>query len=170
MPMRNTVFAVAILALAACSPAATTAPDAGPDVAQIVGTWVGTSTITSGSQTGSVTSTVHIVQGALGLVTLDICPDLSPVNATVTSPTSFSLVVPFTCPAGAVTGCSSAALTYTSGGGSIGLAPGIPAGDGGTSDGGTSGGGGPLQFSAAGTLAGCQLSSPLSVTFAGTKQ
>jgi len=165
----HSALAAIFMALAACSPAANTSPDAGADISQLVGTWTGTSTITSGSQTGSVMATVHILQGNLGLVTLDICPDLSAVSATVDSPIKFSLVVPHTCPAGAVTGCSSAALTYTSGSGSIGALA-VPIGsvpDGGSSDAGTS----PvLTFNASGTLVGCQSSSPLTVKFTGTKQ
>lgn len=168
MPMRSTLVLLAVLILAACSPAVNTAPDAGADIAQLVGTWTGTSTITSGAQSGSVTSAVHIAQSSLGLVTLDICPDLSPVSATVQSPLNFSLVTPHTCPAGAVTGCSSAALTYTSGSGSIGPLA-VPIGsvpDGGSSDAGAN----PvLTFTASGTLAGCQSSSPLTVRFTGTK-
>jgi hypothetical protein len=160
-----------LLMAAACSPA-TTSSNGANDNAQLVGTWVGTSTISSGGQSGSVVATLHIASGALGLVTLDICPDQSLVNATVTSPTAFALVVPFTCPAGAVNGCSSAALTYTSGSGTLGgAASDAGVSDGGVSDAGTADAGTPgtLTFTGTGTLAGCQGSSPVTVSFTGTK-
>jgi hypothetical protein len=73
-----------LLMAAACSPA-TTSSNGTTDNAQLVGTWVGTSTMATGGQSGSVVATLHIASGALGLVTLDICPDQSLVNATVTS-------------------------------------------------------------------------------------
>lgn len=163
MPMRS-ALATIVVALAACSPAANTSADAGADVSQLVGTWVGTNTISNGGQPRTVVASLDVKAAPLGLVTVNICPDQSSVNATVTSPTAFTVVVPVTCPAVAVNGCASAALTYTSGSGVLG---------GGAPDGGVSDAGAPgtLNFTAAGTLAGCQSTpSPVMISFTGTKQ
>jgi hypothetical protein len=149
--MRRLLLALSIAA-AGCIEGATTADagtsDAGGiDTSQIVGTWRGTSSI-NGQVVSSNAQTVITDSGG-GVVHLSaVCPDgASGCNSTVTSPTAFTLI-PCSCPATPVTGCSSAVLSFLSGTGTISS--------------------GTLTFSASGSVAGCGGSSAVTLAFTGT--
>jgi hypothetical protein len=149
--MRSWLVGLALVT-AGCLEGANTA-DAGTDAgvidtAQIVGTWTGTSTI-NGQPVSTNAQTVITDSGGDIVHLSAVCPDgTSGCNATVTSPTAFTLA-PCSCPATPVSGCSSAVLSFLSGSGSVSSNT--------------------ITINANGTLAGCGASSAVTLAFSGTK-
>jgi hypothetical protein len=122
----------------------------GVDTSQLVGLWNGTITVSVNGQSNTGNSYTHISNsGTAGeIVVGDVCGDGSGPNATVTSPTGFS-VHAMNCPAASLGTCSSVVLAVTGGNGSVS--------------------GGTLTLNASGTIGGCGQTFSYTLSFNGHK-